>query len=254
MTDIGLRPRSATELVDAAFQVFRKAPVQFIVTAAVVYVPWLVIQLAFNLGIQRDTLPGFDVLGANLIAGLIIYVILGGAIAVVARDVYLERTPDVAAAYKIVAARFFSLLVASLTVVVMLVIGLILLFFPVLYPLSRYFCVRQAVVLEGLGPGRALSRSASLSNGVKWHIIGTLLLGGVLTIVISIGAGLAAGLVQSNVVQRIVETLVGVSVRPFFSVVETLLYYDVRIRKEAFDIEYMAGGDSAAAASANAAI
>ena len=43
-------------------------------------------------------------------------------------------------------------------------------------------------------------------------------------------------------------------IRPFFSIVETLLYYDVRIRKEAFDIEYMAGGDSAAAPSANVAI
>jgi hypothetical protein len=254
MTDLGLRPRSATELVDAAFQVFRRAPVQFIVTGAVVYVPWLVIQLAFNLGIQRDTIPGLDILSANLIAALIIYVILGGAIAIIARDVYLERTLDVAAAYKIVAARFVSLLVASLTVMVMLTIGLLLLFFPVLYPLSKFFCVRQAVVLEGLGPLRALRRSSALSAGVKWHIIGTLLLGGVLTIVISIGAGLAVGLVQSNIVQRVVETLVGVCVRPFFSIVETLLYYDVRIRKEAFDIEYMAGGDSAAAPSSNVAI
>jgi len=247
MTD--LRPRSATELVDAAFQVFRRAPVQFIVTGAVVYVPWLVIQLAFNLGIQRDALPDLGVLLPNLVAGLIIYVILGGAIAVIARDVYLDRTPDVAAAYRIVAARFVSLAVVSISVVIMLTIGLIFLFLPVLYPLSRFFAARQAVVLEGLGPWRALGRSSELSVGVKWHIIGTLILGGLLTIIISLGAGLAAGMIPSNVVQRIVETLIGVCVRPFFSIVETLLYYDVRIRKEAFDIEYMAGADSAAAPS-----
>jgi hypothetical protein len=251
MTD--LRPRSATELVDAAFQVFRRAPVQFIVTGAVVYVPWLVIQLAFNLGIQRDALPDLDILLPNLVAGLVIYVILGGAIAVIARDVYLDRTPDVAGAYRIVAARFVSLAVVSISTVIMLTIGLVFLFFPVLYPLSRFFAARQAVVLEGLGPWRALGRSSELSAGVKWHIIGTLLLGGVLTIVISLGAGLAAGMIPSTVVQRIVETLVGVCVRPFFSIVETLLYYDVRIRKEAFDIEYMAGADSAAAAPSSAA-
>ena len=80
---------------------------------------------------------------------------------------------------------------------------------------------------------------------MKWHIIRTLILGGLLTIIVSLGAGLAAGMIPSNVVQRIVETLIGVCVRPFFSIVETLLYYDVRIRKEAFDIEYMAGADSA---------
>jgi hypothetical protein len=249
MTDIGLRPRSATELVDAAFQVFRRAPVHFIVAAAVVYVPWLVIQLVFNLQIQRDSLPGFDVLAANAIAGLVAYVILGGAIAVIARDVYLDRTPDVAAAYKVVGKRIVSIVIASFSVLIMLMIGLILFILPVLYPLSRFFAVRQAVVLEGLGPGRALARSSALSAGVKGHILGTILLAGLLTIAIAIGAGLAGGLIPSTVAQRIVETIVGVCIRPFFSIVETLLYYDIRIRKEAFDIEYMAGGDSAAAPS-----
>jgi hypothetical protein len=68
MTDLALRPRSATELVDATFQVFRRAPVQFIVAAALVYVPWLVIQLTFRLEITGDRIPGLDVLVANLIA------------------------------------------------------------------------------------------------------------------------------------------------------------------------------------------
>jgi len=253
-TELTLRPRSATELVDAAFQVFRKAPVHFIVAAAVVYVPWLVIQLAFNLSIQRDSIPGFDVLGANLVAGLIIYVILGGAIAVLARDVYLERTPDVAAAYKVVGARIVSLVIVSFIMMISFAIGLVLLFVPVLYPLSTLFCARQAVVLEGLGPFRAIGRSAGLASGNRKHILGTLILAGILTIAIAIGSGIAAGLVPSTIVQRIIETVVGVCIRPFFSIVETLLYYDVRIRKEAFDIEYMAGGDSAAAPSANVAI
>jgi hypothetical protein len=254
MSDVGLRPRSATELVDAAFQVFRRAPVHFILAAAVVYVPWLVIQLAFNLSLQPNTIPGFDVLGANFLAGVIIYVILGGAIAVLARDVYLERTPDVAAAYKIVAARIGSLLIASICMLVMLAIGLILLLVPVLYPLSTFFAARQAVVLEGLGPFRALRRSASLSSGGKGHILGTLILAGALTIAIALGATIASSLLHSTILQRIAETIVGVCIRPFFSIVETLLYYDVRIRKEAFDIEYMAGGDSAAAPAPNVAI
>jgi hypothetical protein len=68
MTDLALRPRSSTELVDAAFQVFRRTPVQFIVAAALVYVPWLVIQLVFDLEITGETIPGFDV-RINLLAG-----------------------------------------------------------------------------------------------------------------------------------------------------------------------------------------
>ena len=90
MTDLALRPRSSTELVDAAFQVFRRTPVQFIVAAALVYVPWLVIQLVFDLEITAERIPDFDVLGINLLAGIVVYVILGGVITLLARDVVLR--------------------------------------------------------------------------------------------------------------------------------------------------------------------
>jgi len=281
MTDIGLRPRSATELVDVAFQVFRRAPLQFIVAGAVVYVPWLVIQLVFHLEIVPAAIPGFGVIGANLVAGIVVYVILGGAIAVLARDVYLERAPDVGLAYRTVGRRVVTLLLASLSVLLILVAAgvvlmipvaiisavlgasslpvtfllmVILFFVAVCYPIARFFAVRQIVVLEGLGVGRSLGRSSELSVGVKGHVLGTLVLAALLTIAVSVGATIAASLVGSSVFLRITETVIGVCVRPFFSIVETVLYYDVRIRKEAFDIEYMAGGDSAAAPSANVAI
>ena len=106
MTDLALRPRSSTELVDASFQVFRRTPVQFIVAAALVYVPWLVIQLVFDLEIQSDQLPDFDVLGINLLAGVVVYVILGGVIALLARDAYFDQPPDVARAFRTVQSQF----------------------------------------------------------------------------------------------------------------------------------------------------
>ena len=57
MADLGLRPRSATELVDAAFQVYRRAPLQFMVALAVVYVPWLVLQLVFGVELDPNAFP-----------------------------------------------------------------------------------------------------------------------------------------------------------------------------------------------------
>ncbi len=251
MTDIGLRPRSATELVDAAFQVYRRTPVQFIVAAALIYVPWLVIQLVFDLEITPARFPSLDVLAINLVAGVVVYVILGGAIAVLARDVYFDRPPDVAAAFQVVGARLVPLVFASLMVLAMTSIGLVLLFLPALYPIARFFATRQAVVLENAGAGTALSRSSVLSVGLKRHILATLFLAGILTLAVNIGATLVAGLIPSAVVQRTIGTVLGVCLRPFFSITETLLYYDVRIRKEAFDIEYLAGADGALAATPN---
>src|SRR5262249_29892201 len=53
MSDLVLRPRSATELIDAAFQVYRRAPVPFMVAMALIYVPWLALRLIFSLNVPE---------------------------------------------------------------------------------------------------------------------------------------------------------------------------------------------------------
>jgi len=245
MTDLVLRPRSSTELVDAAFQVFRRTPIQFIVAAALVYVPWLVVQLVFDLEITGEELPSFSVLAVNLFAGMAVYVILGGVITLLARDAYFDHPPDVAQAFRTVGARIAPLLAVSLVILFSTFVGLILLIVPALYPLARFFAARQAVVLERAGVGTALSRSSTLSVGLKGHVLSTLLLAGLLTFAILFGTTLVAGLIPFRVVTRTILTIVAVCVKPFFSIAETLLYYDARIRKEAFDIEYLASADAA---------
>jgi len=254
MTDLGLRPRSATELVDASFQVFRRTPVQFIVAAALVYVPWLVIQMLFDLEITPQRMFDFDVLGANLVAGLAVYVILGGVITVMARDVYFDRAPDVAKAFRAVGTRILPLLGVSLVVVVSTFVALIFFLLPALYPLARFFSARQAVMLERAGVGLSLSRSSALSSKLKGHILNTLLLAGVLTFAITFGTTIVAQMIPSDVIKRTLMTIVAVCVKPFFSIAETLLYYDVRIRKEAFDIEYLADPEAVLSATPNAVI
>ena len=244
MTDLALRPRSSTELVDAAFQVFRRTPVQFIVASALVYVPWLVIQLAFNLEITVESIPGFDILAINFAAGLIVYVILDGVIMLLARDAYFDRPPDVAAAFRTVASRALPLLGASLAMIAMIFVGLLLLLLPALYPIARFFAARPAVLLEGAGAGAALSRSSALSVGLKGHILSTLLLAGLLTFAVMLGTTLAVGAIPSQVVTRTILTIVTVCVKPFLGIAQTLLYYDARIRKEAFDVEYLAAQES----------
>ena len=254
MTDLALRPRSSTELVDAAFQVFRRTPVQFIVAAALVYVPWLVIQLVFDLEIQSDRLPDFDVLGINLLAGVVVYVILGGVITLLARDAYFDQPPDVARAFRAVGARIVPLLGVSLVVLRHDVHRVDLPDPARALSAVTFFCARQTVMLERAGVGRALSRSSVLSSGLKGHVLSTLLLAGLVTFAIMLGTTLVGGLIPSRVVVRTLLTIVTVCVKPFFSIAETLLYYDARIRKEAFDIEYMADAEAALSSAPSAAV
>lgn len=239
MTELGLRPRSASELVDAAFQVFRRDPVTFIVANAVFYVPWLLVRLVLDAPLLNGELDW----GRLLTSAVFSLVVYAGASAVTMRlasDVYLGRPSDLAGAFRAIAPQIPRVIVASLIVFVFLVVGLMLFIFPALYPLARFFAVRQSIVFENAGVGHALSRSSSLSAGGKGHVLSTLLLAGLIVLAISFGAGLVSGMIGVRVLQFAIATGISVLVYPFLGIAQTLLYYDVRIRKEGFDIEYLA--------------
>ena len=108
------------------------------------------------------------------------------------------------------------------------------------YLFARFYAVRQIVVLEDAGVVRALGRASDLSKGLRLHIIGTLFLIGVLTIAVDVGVTLMLGMIPSPVLIRLGSTALAVIVGPLFGITETVLYYDLRIRKEAFDVEYLA--------------
>ena len=247
MSDLVLRPRSATELLDAAFQVYRRAPVQFMVGVAAVYVPWLVIRLVLDVNITPPTtsnpMVSVDLTQLLMLAaiGMAIFALAGGVTTVLASDVYLDRPVDVAAAFTQVFRRFITLVVASLAVVVLIAIGTMLFLFPALYVIARFYAVRQAVMLENAGIGGALSRASELSKGFKWHILATLFFVVVLTIAVDVGVSMVLTRVPSRVAVTFVSTALAVVIGPLFGITETVLYYDLRIRKEGFDVEYLAG-------------
>ncbi len=266
MSELVLRPRSATELVDAAFQVYRRAPLQFMVAVAAVYVPWLVIQLVFNVSITPTNLPGTGQMAGLSLVGILIFAIAGGVTALIARDVYLGRPLDVAAEFRELLPRLPTLILASVVSVIVVAIGTVVAVIPVavvvtlaggrvlaaaaggllfivagLYWFARFYAVRQIVVLEDAGVFRALGRASELSKGLRIHIVGALFLVGVLTIAVDVGATLMLGMIPSPVLIRLGSTAIAVIVGPLFGITETVLYYDLRIRKEAFDVEYLAG-------------
>lgn len=245
MSDLVLRPRSATELIDAAFQVYRRAPAAFMVSMALVYVPWLAIQLLLQIQVP-ETLDQFTPAFARELSllglvGLLIYAVAGGTIAIVTRSVYLDETADVGAALARSVSKVIPLVIATIVAWLLIVVGFVFLIVPGVYLIARFFALRQTVVLEDRGAFAALGRSGVLAKGQKFHILGTLILTGILVVVINGGAGLLIQLQHSQVITRVLATAVAIVVYPILSITETLLYYDTRIRNEGFDVEYLAG-------------
>jgi hypothetical protein len=207
-------------------------------------VPWLVIRLVFDINIDPNVIPPASTIITIAVGGVAIYAIAGGVITALTRDVYLDLPVSVPEAFRVVASRLVTLIVASVIVAMLMTIGAMLFFFPLFYVVARFAVVRQAIVLEDAGTGRALSRSSALSGGLKWHILATLALIVLLLLAVNIGAGFLIGIIPSRVLVNVLSTTLSVVVGPILGIAETVLYYDLRIRREGFDVEYLVGRDA----------
>jgi hypothetical protein len=108
------------------------------------------------------------------------------------------------------------------------------------------------VVVEKMGPISALGRAWRLSSGHRWRIFGIQVLLFVLNIVLSVligalfGGFAAAGAQQpdqlglSTLVQSLVNLASTIVWAPVEWIAFTVLYYDLRVRKEAFDLQLAA--------------
>jgi hypothetical protein len=246
VADLALRPRSATEIVDAAFQLYRRDAAQYVLITGLAYAPWLVIRLLAlgTGGGQTGGSPEIMPSGLEIVATVgefLAYSLMTAVVVRLGADAYHGRALNVGAATRDVLPRLPAIIVASLIQFVLAVIGFVLLFIPSLYVIARLFASTQVIVLEGRGALEALGRSGELSKGLKLHILGTIGLVFVIYLVLSFGIFLLAGLVGSRVLTTVLEALYVIVAFPLIGLTSMLLYYDTRIRAEAYDVEVMTG-------------
>ena len=122
------------------------------------------------------------------------------------------------------------------------------------YAYVKLAVASPALVMEGTGVLTSLSRSWALVRRSWWRVLGILILAAVitslLTTVVTVPVTLIATLVSGfsesllpTVVASGVATLVaGIITLPFSAAVTGLLYIDLRMRREALDIELVSAG------------
>ncbi|MGQ9730304.1 MAG: DUF7847 domain-containing protein [Candidatus Zipacnadales bacterium] len=124
-------------------------------------------------------------------------------------------------------------------------------------PLSLLFFTwfvfyEQTIVLEDLQGLESLQRSRQLVSSYGWHVFGTLMLTlvgiAVATTILTAPISLTTFVVtlirpdllaSLNLLSQCVHQVISVLLGPVFMIVQTLLYYDLRIRKEGFDLHHM---------------
>lgn len=217
-------------------------------------------------------------LGASGGGGLLISLVsifITAAMAVVISNRYLNRTVTVGNAYRAAVDHIGSLIVAILWnglrivgIVIAIAIVVAVLVAVKLWPLGvligiatvplliyiavAWTLVSQVIMLENAGGTGSSGRSRRLIQGYWWKTLGLLIVAALLvnilssipTIVIAgiLGSGSGTG---GTLIAGLIGLVIAVLIRPIQVAATTLLFYDLKIRKEAFDLEAMvqqAGG------------
>jgi len=117
--------------------------------------------------------------------------------------------------------------------------GLLLLVVPGIMLATALSVSVPASVVERLGPIGSLRRSANLTNGYRWKILGI----GLLLFVVSLGSsaliallGFGLGAAIGGLAGFIVQSLVGA----FYSIVAVVMYHDLRVAREGVDTDRIA--------------
>lgn len=234
------RPRSSSEILDAAFEIYRRHFAVFMAINVLAAVPWAISAYFGQTALLLQQVDGLFISALIRFAGVLVSPFTEGAIACATSAAYLGNQVDFEQSMRAALGHPGRLFVAMIAKWILLSFGLILLIAPGLVVFKRYFALPMTVLFEDNKVGDAISRSRELSNGNGTRIFG--LLGGVFIFVLiatAILLQLVTSFAHSAAASAAATLVLTAAISPFSTIVATLLYYDVRIRREGYDIELM---------------
>jgi hypothetical protein len=251
-----LRPLSTGELLDKAFSIYRSHFLLFAGIAAVANIFPLLLQVFLGLtGTTTDPVlaGGVPILALliGLLGALVASAVAQGATVYGVSATYLGSTISIGDSFRKVKGKIGRIILINFAVGILVGIGLVLLVAPGLIWLTMYALAIPAAVLEDLSPNDSLSRSRALSEGSRLRILAVYVLvyilqfgmawvfGMIEQIAFRVQPNHAAGLTISYLFQIVSQFGVNTLVFPLLTVATVLVYYDQRVRKEAFDLEHM---------------
>jgi hypothetical protein len=226
--------QTVPELVDGAIMMgkrwfwplLRLGLVPFIATAALFYVA------------QSDTslfVRYTATLGCYASAGLLDAAMVAGA-----WQLIHGQAADPSVVWAILQRRAGSIALANALKGVIELAGFILLVVPGVYILALWFAVPGAIAIENVGVREAFARSQELARGSMKRIFSSIGLFWVAVLAVAIVLPLAmagVGIPENSNLTRIVASLWWFPIEPFRMSLTALVYLDLRMRKEGYDLQ-----------------
>jgi len=259
-----LRPLSVGEVLDASFKIVRQSFGVLAGCVIVVALPLNIIDTLVTASTQEnafniDSTRGSDVSTGTVVAGLLVSFALAVVLSALAAaacfravsSLYLGERPTIGGSLSFAAARLGPVILLAFLYFLGLIPAFLLLVIPGIWLSIAWTVSFPALLSEGLGPAAALRRSFGLVKGRWWPTFGTVLVMNIIVGVISsiIVGILTATLIASTaseataaVISTIANTLSAVVTLPISAAVLTVLYFDLRVRKEGYDLQLLARG------------
>jgi hypothetical protein len=264
MANVDLRPMSLGEVLDRTFTIYRE---HFLLFAGITALPYL-LTLIFNFGVlllggnllgakanlQSPSLTGGFIAGAlgGSVLSLLMMGIAHAATVSAVSDLYLGRPTSIRKAYA--GAKGSIMIVIAILVLsgIATVVGLIFLIIPGIYLACRLGVSVPVAIVEKESPVASMERSMELTKGYGWQVFLLFLLVFVLAYVVAMllqfpvlfftfSAALAKHQIPMGVTaysylaQYVSQVIVG----PIGTISACLMYYNLRVRKEGFDIQHL---------------
>ena len=266
MDPAGLRPLGVGEVLDVAIKIYRSRFSVLVKSVAVVLGPIFVLSAIVRLSMpppddlfevgQPGATPDFDGdLWAFVAGNLVIFLLafLGSQLATGAcfkavSGAYLDEQPDWRESLRFARSRLGALLWLSFLLAILLGPAFLACIVPGLYLYVAWAVASPVLLVEDVRGWDALKRSRHLVKGRFWPTAGLLVLVAILTAIVqAIFLGILTGLMSAagNEVARELANAVGQTASsalttPLSAAVLTVLYFDLRVRKEGFDLELLA--------------
>jgi hypothetical protein len=267
MATMDLRPMTLGEVLDRTFILYKE---NFLLFAGIVAIPYLIIVvfsvLYSGLLLAPTISPGAavsPVMAVQLLGELMTTIVLFGlvglfvfasaqaATVIAVSDLYLGRTPGLAQSFVRVRGRIFPVLLVMILIYLLCGVGMLFFIIPGILLLCRTAVAVPAATLEDTGPGGAISRSFQLTKGSTAQIFAVYVLVFFLMFlsmfIFQFPFLVAAGSPMKphalplgmQILEGIASWVSGVLVWPIGTIAFSLIYYNQRVRKEAFDLEKM---------------
>jgi hypothetical protein len=264
-----LRPLAIGEILDVGIKAYAKNARVLITIGAVVGVPLELLSGVIQLSTVSSSdqisgsftassdMPAADYSRARvaglvlgILIGLVVTLLLTAATVQAVSDAYLGRVPSARESLRFAVRRIGALLWLYVLLGVGLTLAAFALLVPAIWLFVAWSVATPVLLIENVRGTAALRRSFRLVRRRWWPTAGVLAVAGIAVsiagfvlegLLVAIPALIAPGSVLVAVIASTIGSMLAVAlVYPLQGAVITILYFDLRVRKEGFDLTLLA--------------